>query len=324
MISFRSLLCATIFLCAATAADAQVVGVATNPQGSAYYSVGAAVAGVMQQKGGLTARVQPMSGSTAYAPLVNRGEVEFGLMNVIDVVNAYEGIINFKDRKNPDLRLVGALFPITVGMAVPANSPIKSIADLKGQRLPTQFTAQNTFAFVQNAMLANGGVVIGDARPFPVSEYTKGVSALGDGKVDSAPVNPQTGIAQEVHVALASRGGIRYLPLIDTPEAVAAMQKVFPGAYLKVMEPSSALPGIAAPTRLMFYDAFLVTSSHVSADVVYKATKAIYENKAALEAAAATLKAFDPSVMSQANTVPYHPGAEKFFKEAKQWPPKKL
>lgn len=324
MISFKNLLGIAILSGAATAASAQVVGVATNPQGSAYYSVGAAIAGVVQQKGGIVARVQPMSGSTAYAPLVGRGQVEFGLMNVIDVVNAYEGVINFKDRKNPDLRLVGALFPITVAMGVPGNSPIRSIAELKGQRIPTQFTAQSTFAFVQNAMLANGGVAIGDVKPFPVAEYTKGTSALADGKVDAAPINPQTGAAQELHVALSSRGGLRYLPFSEAPEAVTAIQKVFPGAYLKMMAPSGGLAGITAPTRLMFYDAFLVTSTHVPDEVVYKVTKAVYENKVMLEAAAATLKAFDPSTMAQANTVPYHPGAEKFFKEAKQWPPKKL
>ncbi len=322
MNSFKSLIGATILLCAATVANAQVVGVATNPQGSLYYSVGAAVAGVIQQKGGITARVQPMSGSSAYAPLVGRGQVEFGLMNVIDVVNAHEGIINFKDRKNPELRLVGALFPITVGVAVPNDSPVKSIRDLKGLRVPSQFTAQNTFVFVQDAVLATGGLSIADMKPFPVADFTKGVVALGDGKVDAATGGLGTAVSHEANVALASRGGLRYLPLIDTPEAVVAMKKVFPGAYSKVIEPSPAYPGIVAPTRLMLYDAFLVTSTHVPADVVYKVTKAIYENKAALEAASAILKTFDPKEMAQANAVPYHPGAERFFKEAKQWPPK--
>ena len=59
MTSFRSVIGATILSCVATMANAQVVGVATNPQGSLYYSAGAAVAGVIQQKAGITARVQP-------------------------------------------------------------------------------------------------------------------------------------------------------------------------------------------------------------------------------------------------------------------------
>ena len=320
---FRSVIGATILSCAATMANAQVVGVATNPQGSLYYSVGSAVAGVMQQKGGLTARVQPMSGSSAYAPLLNRGEVEFGLMNVIDVVNAYQGIINFKDRKNPELRLVGTLFPITIGMAVPNDSPAKSIKDLKGLRVPSNFTSQSTIVFVQDAALATGGVSIADMKPFPVANYVKGMQSLGEGKVDAALFGLGTGTSQEVNVALASRGGLRFLPLGDRPEDVAAMRKVFAGAYSKVFDPAPAYPGVLVPTRLMLYSAFLVTSSHVPADVVYKATKAIYENKDALAAASVPMKAFDPSVMAEANLVPYHPGAERFFKEVKQWPPKR-
>ena len=322
MALFKNLLGTTVLLCAASVASAQVVGVATNPQGSLYYSVGAAVAGVVQQKGGMPARVQPMSGSSAYAPLVGRGQVEFGLMNAIDVVNAYKGIINFKDRSNPEIRLVGALFPIVIGVAVPNDSPIKSMSELKGLRMPSQFTAQSTFAFVQDAVLATGGLSIADMKPFPVADFTKGVVALGDGKVDAATCGLGTGVSQEVNVALSSRGGLRFLPLGDRPEDLAAMRKVFASAYSKVFEPSPGYPGIVAPTRLMLYPAFLVTSTHVSADVVYKVTKAIYENKAVLEAASAIMKTFDPSVMAMTNAVPYHPGAERFFKEAKQWPPK--
>ena len=322
MALFKNLLGTTVLLCAASVASAQVVGVATNPQGSLYYSVGAAVAGVVQQKGGMPARVQPMSGSSAYAPLVGRGQVEFGLMNAIDVVNAYKGIINFKDRSNPEIRLVGALFPIVIGVAVPNDSPIKSMSELKGLRMPSQFTAQSTFAFVQDAVLATGGLSIADMKQFPVSDFTKGVMALGEGKVDAAASGVGTGVSQQANVALASRGGIRFLPLGGKPEELAAMRKVFASAYSKVLNPTPAYAGVLVPTRLMLYPAFLMTSTHVPADVVHKVTKAIFENKAALEAASATMKTFDPDIMAMANAVPYHAGAERYFKEAKQWPPK--
>ena len=319
---FRSVIAATTLFCAATVVHGQVLAIATNPQGTLYYSVGAAIAAVMQQKAGLTVRVQATSGTSAYVPLLNRGEVEFGPMNAIDVVNAFNGVVNFKDRKNPELRLVGVLFPLPVAMAVPNDSPAKSIKDLKGMRMPSQFTAQTTVQFIQDALLATGGLSIADMKPFPVTNYIKGMQALGEGKVDSAMFGVGTGASQEVHIARASRGGLRYLSVTDAPEALAAMRKVFAGAYVKVVEPSPGYTGILAPTRIMLYSVFLVTSPHGSADVVYKATKAIYENKPMLEAASATMKTFDPGVMVEANTVPYHPGAERFFKEVGAWPPK--
>lgn len=68
---------------------------------------------------------------------------------------------------------------------------------------------------------------------------------------------------------------------------------------------------------------FLATSTHVPDDVVYRAVKAIYGNKPELVATAAPMKSFDPSAMAEASAVPYHPGAEKFYKEIGLWPPKK-
>jgi len=322
MVNLKSLIGAAALACMASLAQAQVIGIATNPQGSFYYSVGTAVAKVAQQKANMTARVQAMSGSSAYTPLVNRGEVEFGLMNSMDVINAYTGVDNFKDHKNADIRLVGVLFPIRVGIAVANDSPAKSVADLKGMRMPSQFTSQNTIAMTQDAMLATGGLSIADMKQFPVANYVKGMQALGEDKVDAAQFCLGCGTAQEANVALASRGGLRFLPLLDTPEAKAAMHKVFSSAYTQVFQPSPAYPGVSVPIRLMAFSAFLFTSTHVSDDVVYRLTKALYENKADLAATTAVMKAFDPGTMAEATSVPYHPGAEKFYKEIGQWPPK--
>jgi len=308
--------------CAATFAHAQqVYGVATNPQGSLYYPVGAAVAQVMQQKADLTTRVQPSSGSSVYTPLVERGQVEFGLLNALDVVNAYNGIDNFKV-KHPSLRLVAVMFALPIGMAVPNNSPAKSIKDLKGLRVPSQFTAQSTIRSVQDACLATGGISTTDLQGFPVPDYVKGMQALGEGKVDTALFGLGTGAAQEVNVALSSRGGLRFVSLDDTPQALAAMRKIFSSAYMKVFEPSPGNVGIVAPTRIMVYSAFLIASTNVSDDVVYKTTKALHGNKDLLVSSAAVLRSFDPKLMAEKSEVPYHPGAEKFYKEAGEWPPK--
>jgi TRAP transporter TAXI family solute receptor len=215
------------------------------------------------------------------------------------------------------------MFALPIGIAVPNDSPVKSIKDLKGLRMPSQFTAQSTIVFVQDAVLATGGLSIADMKPFPVADYVKGMMALGDGKVDAALFGLGTGASQEVNVALASRGGLRFVPLTGTPEALAAMRKVFSSAYSKVYEPSPGLAGIIAPSLQMVYSAFLVTSTHTSADIVYKATKAIHGNKPMLEAASPTMKSFEPSAMDEDNVVAYHPGAERFYKEAGEWPPKK-
>lgn len=73
----------------------------------------------------------------------------------------------------------------------------------------------------------------------------------------------------------------------------------------------------------MVYSAFLVSSTKTPDELVYKATKAVYENKQVLTSTSAVMKSFEPSLMDEASVVPYHPGAEKFYKEVGEWPPKK-
>ena len=323
MISFKSLVSAAILSCAAMAAQAQVVGIATLSAGSSFYAVGTAIAGAMQQKAHITTRVQPMSGSSVYIPVLNRGEVEFAIASSLDVANSYLGLETFNGHKNSDLRLVGVVFVVPIGIAVPNDSPIKSIGDLKGVRMPSQFTAQAAMRLQQNTMLSVAGLSTADMKQYPVANYLKGMEALGEDKVDAAMFCVGCAQAQEVNVALAAHGGLRFLPLPDTPEALAAMHKIFPSAYLKVFQPSPALSGVVKPTRLMVYSGFLMTNKNVPEDVVYQATKAIYENKPMLEASTQYMKSFEPGAMAEASIVPYHPGAEKFYKEVGAWPPKK-
>ena len=322
MNTHKSLIVAIALLSFATLANAQVLGIATLSPGSSFFSVGTSIAGAMQQKGNLTTRVQPTSGSSVYIPILNRGEVEFGIASSLDVSNAYLGVKNFNNHKNTEVRLVGVVFAIPIGIAVANDSPVKSISELKGLRMPSQFTAQASLLLQQNAMLAVSGLSTADMTPYPVANYLKGMEALAEGRVDAATFCVGCATAQEVHVALASHGGLRFLPLPDTPEALAAMHKVFPSAYVKVFQPSPALAGVTMPTRLMVSSGFLISNAKVSADVVYKTTKVLYENKPMLEASTQYMKSFEPSVMAEANVVPYHPGAEKFYKEVGQWPPK--
>ena len=66
-------------------AHAQPVGISTSPQGTLTYAVGAAVAKVLNEAGGIQARVQPSSGTGAGIPLVESGEIDLGLANTLEL-----------------------------------------------------------------------------------------------------------------------------------------------------------------------------------------------------------------------------------------------
>ena len=312
---------ATVSWGLATAAQAQQVWViAANPQGSIFYSASAAIGKLMDEKLKMQVRVQPMAGSSTYIPLLDRGEVDFGLTNVDDTRSAYKGTGDFR-QANSNLRVMAAVFPLTLGVIVPTDSPIKTVADLKGKVLPWGYNAQTTGRVLQQAVLATAGLTINDVKTVPTQSLFSGVDLLAEGKVDAAVIAIGTAQVQRANVTLASRGGLRYLDMKATPEALAAVRKFLPGRFTTI-QPAPYAVGIVAPTTIIMYNVFFSTSTKMADDVVYNVVKAIHAGKDDLLKGHPVFRGFDPNHMTEEIGVPWHPGAVKFYQETGQWPPK--
>lgn len=295
-----------------TLTQAQVLGFGSAPQGSIGYNMSAAIAKVMAETAKIQSRVQPYSGSSAALPLVNSGELDLAVCNVLEIQEATAGEGPYKGRKQPNLRVLAVIFPIYSSMFVRKDSPIKSLADLKGKRVPYGFSAQVTLERVIDAVLANGGLQRKDVVPVLVPNVVRGADDFTEGKTDGGFFALGAAKVLEVH---KSTGGIRYLPLSDDPKAVAAMQKHMSQAYVVEVKPNPAFPGIDAPTKLMAYDYLVVVGAHVKDDVAYRIAKAMFENKPKLVESLRAFNGFNPNDMNKKMPAPVHPGALKFYKE---------
>jgi hypothetical protein len=305
----------------ATASQAQQIRVlASNPQGSVFYAASVAIGKLMDDKLKMQVRVQPMAGSSTYIPLLNRGEVDFGLTNVDDSMTAYKGSGNFR-QPNPNLRLMAVAFPLTLGVIVPNDSPIKTIADLKGKTMPWGYQAQTTGRVLQAAVLASEGLTMDDVKPVPTQSLFAGVDMLGDGKVEAATIAIGTAQAQQANLKLASRGGIRFINMRSDADAMARVRKVLPSRPI-VIQPAPHAVGIVVPTTILAYSIFFSTGAGMPDDIVYNVVKAMQANKDELVKGHPVFRGFDPARMTEEIGVPWHPGAIKFYKEINQWPPK--
>ena len=204
---------------------------------------------------------------------------------------------------------------------MPADSPIKSMRDLKGARLTTGYAGQMTMRFVTDAMLESVGLSIKDIVAVPVMNSMQGTDILGEGKVDAAVTAPGVAQVQKAHAELSGRGGVRFLPVETTPESLAGMRKYMP-ARLMILEPAPHLPGIIGPTPVMAYSMYLVSNDKVSDDVAYRLVKMLHESRDDLIKVAPVVNRFDPKAMTEPTNAPWHAGAIKFYTEVGQWPPK--
>lgn len=310
-----------VLACAVSVAQAQQVRViASNPQGSIFYAASVTIGKLLDEKLKMQVRVQPTAGSSTFIPQLDRGEVDFGLTNVDDARTSFKGTDAFR-RPNPNLRLTAIAFPLTLGVMVPNDSPIKSIADLKGKTLPWGYNAQTTGRILQQAVLASAGLTMDDVKTVPTQSLFAGVDLLGEGKVDAATISVGTGQGQQANLKLASRGGVRFINMDSSPEAVAKIRKVLPARPI-VVQPAAHAVGIHGPTTIMAYNIFFTTNDKMPDDVVYNLVKMLHESKEDLVKGQPVFRGFDPKAMTQEIEVPWHPGAIKFYKEIGQWPPK--
>ena len=298
-------------LCAG-AAQAQALGIGTAPQGTIGYNMGSAIAKALSEAEKIQSRVQPYSGSSAVFPLVNSGEMDLTVGNVLEAQEAANGEGPYAGRKQANLRIVAVIFPIHVGLFVKKDAPIRTIADLKGKRVTYGYTAQVTLKRVVDAILANGGIDNSDIRTTLVPNVIRGADDFAEGKADAGFFAIGAGKVSEVDKSV---GGIRFLPLSEEPKAVERMRKLFHYAYISEVKPSPAYPGIPVPTRLMAYDYLVLAGTHVKDDVVYRVAKTLHEHKAKLVESLRAFETFDVQKMYKPMPAPFHAGALKFYKE---------
>ncbi|HEX9671817.1 MAG TPA: TAXI family TRAP transporter solute-binding subunit [Burkholderiales bacterium] len=296
----------------AAGAHAQALGFGSAPQGSIGYNMSSAIARTMAEAGGIQSRVQPYSGSSAVLPLVNSGELDLTVCNVLEIQEATSGEGPYAGRKQANLRVLGVIFPLYSSVFVRKDSPIKTLADLKGKRLPYGFSAQVTLERIVDAIIASGGLSRRDVVPVLVPNVVRGADDFMEGKTDGGFFAIGAAKVAEVHKAV---GGIRYLPVPDTPEALAAIRKLMPYAYVTVVKPSPAFVGLDGPTKLMAYDYLVAVGAHVKDETVYGIAKAMYENKAKLVESFRAFNGFNPDNMHKTMPATFHPGAVKYYNE---------
>ncbi len=316
----RLLIAAAVTVTYSGTSLAQTVGIAGTKRGFTNQA-SAAIAKVVTEKTGLQARAQTFGGTSISVPLVAKGQVAFGLANEFETQMASTGTGIYKGRKQAGLRVVSVLIPFRVAIFVKNDSPIKTIADLKGKRVLSGWTSQKIIGILMNAQLANAGLTYNDVVKVPVSNVVRGGGDFTAGRSDMFFF--VFGSSRVKEVAAKVSGGVRVLGIDTSPAAIARMRKHVPPSYAYAVKPSKRNVGVRAPLSVMAYDYMLLAGEKTSSDVVYKVVKTIHDQHKQLKKIFPGMSLLDPKRMSK--NLPgatYHPGAIKFFKEKGQWPPK--
>ncbi|MEX0805676.1 MAG: TAXI family TRAP transporter solute-binding subunit [Candidatus Binatia bacterium] len=289
----------------------RTIAIGTNPAGTGAHALGSGLAAVASKATSVSGKVQPFNGPNAWMSLLQNGELEFGIINILDAKMAATGSGNYK-RAYPSVRVVmGGVFPFTVGILVRDKSDIKEVSDLKGKRMAWDFGGHAINQTWQNAMLEIGGLKPSDVTQVRVSNLNDGIRGVPEGKVDGTISALGIGVVEEVN----AMEPIRFLNLPDTEAA----NKVLAPYGASIVKPGPGT-GVKGEIHVVGYPLHLVSSDKVSEKTVYTLVKTWWDNLSELETLHPLFKRWSKKHQALTNfTVPYHPGAVKFYKEVGVW-----
>ena len=246
-------------------------------------------------------RCSPSRGNSTLIPLINRGEVDFGIAGIFELEAAKAA--------NPNLRIIGSLYSLRGAIFVRKDSPMKTVGDLKGKKMVMGLSAMRTIDTMVKAILATGGLAEKDIKPVLVPNVVRGADDFASGAADAFIFAFGAPKVREVN---ATVGGIRVLEIPKS--GMAAARKIQPEGYLSHIKPSPFYIGVDHPVDVYTWDNLIITNAKVKDEIVIKLIETLEANKSDLVAVQPALREFSAAGLYRSYDLPYHPGALKYFK----------
>ncbi|MGB0629157.1 MAG: TAXI family TRAP transporter solute-binding subunit [Alphaproteobacteria bacterium] len=299
----------------AATASAQTIGIGATKAGAVAQITATISKAVSEHAGGLQMRKQTMGGTQQYIPVVNAGELEFGISNITQFHMARTGTGLSEGNKYEDLRLVATMMKFTVSPVVPIKSGITKTSQLKGTRMAVGFKGAPLFVNIHNGALATADLTPADIKPVPQVGLVQHWRAFMAGKIDWVIAAAGSGFVKQMNAKID--GGVRHISFPKGEASLKKMHKWFPKTEWSVVEPRKGLTAVVEPTNFVTYDYMLWTHKGLSDEIVYKVTKVMHTQEKQLKEGGPLWRSYQANKrLAKEQGHPYHPGAVKYFKEA--------
>ncbi len=282
---------------------------ATGGTSGTYYPFGGAIANIWNTKvENMNVTAQATGASAENLRLINKGDAEYAIVQNDVMDYAYNGTDLFAGEKLANIMTIGTLYPEVVQIAVSKDSGIKSIADFKGKRISVG-DAGSGVEFNAKQILEGYGLTFDDIKKSNLS-FKESAEAIQNGTLDGCFIT--AGVPNSALQELAFTAGLILIP-VDGAAADAICAKY--GYYTQTTIPAGTYKGTDTDTAALAIKATLAVNAKLDEATVYEMTKALFENLTELGNAHAKGKEVSKEAAVTGVSVPFHPGAAKYFKE---------
>ncbi len=273
-----------------------------------YYGFGTVLAGQINKSTDSTVTAVEGKGSKGNIVLMDMGDDQLGFVQSDVMSYAYEGSNVFADTGKVDVFSTLAALYMEQVQIVTCNPDIKTVEDLRGKNVSVGEGGSGVYFNAVDVLGAYGMDVEKDINAKKLG-FSDSADALKDGKIDAAFV---TAGAPTVAVTELAAGKETYLVSLDQ-EHIDALIKTSP-YYSQTTIPAEVY-NTPEDVTTVAVGAVIVARDDVSEDDAYNIVSGIFENLDAVAQAHDKGKELNLEFAASVTSVPYHPGAAKYFAE---------
>ena len=279
----------------------------TGGEAGTYYAFGSVLAQYVSNKSNLSVTAITGNGSKANVEDLDAGDVQLGFCQSDVMSYAYDGTNLFADTGAVGSFSVAAALYMEQVQIVTMNPDIKTVADLKGKIV--SIGAQGSGVYF-NAIDVLGAYGMTEADITPVYQsFGDSAESLKDKKIDAAFI--VAGAPTTAIVDLSTSAQV-YLVSIDDEH----MDKLLASSpYYSAYTIAADVYGTPEDVQTVAVAAVVLVRDDVSDDDVYTFVSTIFDNIDAISEQHGKGAELSLEFASSMTSVPYHPGAAKYFAE---------
>ena len=282
---------------------------ATGGTSGTYYPFGGSMAQIFNSKiPNMNVTAQATGASVENLKLIGQKEAELAIVQNDMTDYAYNGTEAFKDSKVENVRVIANLYPEVIQIVSSADSGIKTLTDIKGKKFSVGAPGSGVEANARQ-LLDVMGMTYNDFSANYLS-FAESADSLKDNHIDGFLF--VSGVPNAAIQDTATTSSLNFVSIPD--DVINKLIEKYP-FFTEIIIPAGTYKGQTGDVKTVAMKATLVAGAEVSEKVIYDLTKALFENQP--ELASAHAKGAELSLESAVDgvSVPFHPGAEKYYKE---------
>ncbi len=286
----------------------ELLSIAAGTDSGTWHPIGGAIGNLINRNiAGVRVNVEATEGGVENVRLLGTNQADIGLCIAATALNGYRGTSPYRQSFSNLRTLISSFQLGYLHLAVLEESTLQSMDEIQGQRIAIGPSGHGSIPR-QREIYQEMGISFEDFTPIYLP-FRDALQSLGDGRLDAAVLYQALPAPSLIEFGVIH--DYRLLPV--EPEYRERIVNRYP-YFVPAAIPGEPY-GLSEDVSTIATANVILVREEIPEEIVYQITRTLLEHVGEFRSAHPSIKDFTPEMAVLGNVVPYHLGAERYFRE---------